>query len=499
MEWIVQSDTSLWLMTGAIALVVMWFVKGLMSRPKNLPPGPVGLPFLGVAWEMMRAKPDPLALYSSWADQYGDVVSFKVGPMTFVLLNSYEVIVEAFSHPDLNNRPKSQMVEEALGLANNGVILANGKVWEEQRKFAHSVFRSLGVGKKSYEDTVATEMDQLRAAIEEKEGSSFDPNLLFGQAVANIVCSVAFGTQYKYSDVEFRQILNLMNDNMELSSGGGALLFLPLPGISKIPFGAPKKMVKNMKEVNKFLLNQIESHEKCLDLDHPRDFIDLYLKKMAETKVLETSSYSKINLNSAIGDLLFAGTETTTTTLKWCILYMMAHPEMQSRVQRELDHVVGRERLPRLDDRNDLPYTNAVLIEVQRKGAVAALGVPHVAAEDTSFRGHTIPKGATILSNIWKVLNSEELWKDSDAFKPDRFLTEDGKLIKREELIFFSVGRRVCLGEQLARMETFLGFTSLLHRFTFKKPDNSPPLSFEGVLGITRNTMPYLTCALSRD
>lgn len=81
------------------------------------------------------------------------------------------------------------------------------------------------------------------------------------------------------------QILNLMNDHMKMSSGGGALLFLPLPGISKIPFGAPNKMVKNMKEVNKFLLNQIESHEKCLDLEHPRDFIDLYLKKMAETKV----------------------------------------------------------------------------------------------------------------------------------------------------------------------------------------------------------------------
>lgn len=69
------------------------------------------------------------------------------------------------------------------------------------------------------------------------------------------------------------------------------------------------------------------------------------------------------------------------------------------------------------------------------------MGVPHVAAADTTFRGHTIPKGATILSNIWKVMNSEELWKDSDAFKPDRFLTEDGKLIKREELIFFSVGK----------------------------------------------------------
>nr|XP_054774154.1 cytochrome P450 2J4-like [Lytechinus pictus] len=498
MDWIAQGNTRLWLTTAAIALVVMWFVKRIVSRTKNLPPGPTGIPLLGVAWEMIRANPDPLGLYSSWADQYGDVVSFKVGPLTFVLLNSYDVILEAFNHPNLNNRPKSRMVEEVLGLANNGITLANGKVWEEQRKFTHSVFRSLGVGKKSYEDTVSAEMDQLRGAIEEMKGAPFDPNILFGQAVANIVCSIAFGTQYKYTDAEFKQLLRLMNINIELSSGGGALLFLPLPGISKIPFGAPKKMVENMKQVNRFLLDQIESHEKSVDLDHPKDFIDLYLKKMADTKDSKTS-FNKVNLNSAVGDLFFAGTETTTTTLKWCILYMMAFPEVQSRVQDELDHVVGRERLPGLADLKDLPFTNAVLLEVQRKSAVAALGVPHIAAADTTFRGYTIPKGATILSNIWKVLNRKDRWQDPEKFNPDRFLTEDGKLTRREELIFFSTGRRVCPGEQLARMETFLGFTSLLHRFTFTKPDNTPALSFEGVLGITRNTKPYMTCALSRD
>eukprot|EP00057_Strongylocentrotus_purpuratus_P026293 XP_011680767.1 PREDICTED: cytochrome P450 2D28-like [Strongylocentrotus purpuratus] len=114
------------------------------------------------------------------------------------------------------------------------------------------------------------------------------------------------------------------------------------------------------------------------------------------------------------------------------------------------------------------------------------------------MRGFTIPKGAVIVSNISEVLNSEELWKDSGAFKPERFLTADGELIKRDELIFFSSGRRACPGEQLARMETFLGFTSLLQRFTFKKPDNSTPLSFEGVLGVSRNPVPYMTCAVDR-
>ena len=87
-----------------------------------------------------------------------------------------------------------------------GVGFANGEVWKEQRKFVHSVFRSLGVGKKTYENTVATEMAQLSAAIRETKGAPFDPSVLFGPAIANIICSVVFGTQYKYDDTEFRHV-----------------------------------------------------------------------------------------------------------------------------------------------------------------------------------------------------------------------------------------------------------------------------------------------------
>ena len=70
-----------------------------------------------------RTKPDPLKLFSSWADKYGDIVSFKVGPVRFVLLNTYQAIVDAFQHPDLSNRPYSQMLKEVLGIVNHGKMV----------------------------------------------------------------------------------------------------------------------------------------------------------------------------------------------------------------------------------------------------------------------------------------------------------------------------------------------------------------------------------------
>ncbi|XP_063965202.1 cytochrome P450 2J5-like isoform X2 [Lytechinus pictus] len=442
----------LFLMTATFGLLTAWIIKQLLiGRPKNLPPGPSWIQIVSIAWTACRAGLNPLTVLSSWAKKYGEIVSFYVGTKPFVILNSYPIIVEAFRHPDLQDRPQSRMREEVVGPDCKGVVLASGLVWKEQRKFIHSVFRSLGVGKKSYEDTVLAEMTQLCTSIEEKRGSPIDPSIFFMQAISNIICSVVLGTQYKYDDADFQQILKILNDNMRQSGAGGTLFFFPLPGISKIPFG---------KDSN--------------------------------------SPFTKMNLNSCIADLFIAGSETTATTLTWCILFMMAYPEVQSRVQEELDHVVGRERLPRLNDQGNLPYTCAVLMEVQRKGVIAPLGVPHQAAADTTIGGYTIPKGATIVSNIFEVLNNEDLWKNPDAFEPERFLIQKGEVVKRDELIFFSTGRRVCLGEQLARMETFLGFTSLLQRFTFKKPDSSLTLSFDGVLGVTRNPQPYLTSAIPR-
>ncbi|XP_030843486.1 cytochrome P450 2J6 [Strongylocentrotus purpuratus] len=435
-----EAEPGYWLLAGVIGLLTAWLVKHLITRPKNLPPGPTGLPLLGVAWQIFKGGSDPLALFASWSKKYGEMVSFYVGPKPIIILNSYPVIFEAFRHPDLQDRLSSRLLQEIMGLKNSGIGFSNGEVWKEQRKFTHSVFRSLGVGKKSYEDTVSAEMTQLSSVIKEKKSSPFDPSTLFMQAVSNIICSIIFGTQYTYDDEAFKEILHLVNLNVKLSGGGGSFLFLPIPGISKIPFGKMKLMTNTIRSLNAFIQSQIESHEKNWDPENQKDFIDQYLNKLDETKDT-VSSFTKLNLTGCIADLFLAGSDTTATTLKWCILFMMAYPQVQSRVQDELDHVVGRERIPRLDDIKDLPYTNAVILEVQRKGVVVPLGVPHVAAADTTIRGYTIPKGAVIVSNISEVLNSEELWKDSGAFKPERFLTADGELIKRDELIFFSSGK----------------------------------------------------------
>ena len=132
-----------------------------------------------------------------------------------------------------------------------------------------------------------------------------------------------------------------------------------------------------------------------------------------------------------------------------------------------------------------LPYTEATLNELARIASIAAMGVFHTAMEDTKLEGYDIPKGSWICSNFHGVHHSKEIWGDPENFRPERFLSADGKtVIKHDALMPFSVGKRVCLGETLARDTMFLFTTSLFQRFDIKLADDSLDVTYSPKPGI---------------
>ena len=145
-----------------------------------------------------------------------------------------------------------------------------------------------------------------------------------------------------------------------------------------------------------------------------------------------------------IGDLFGASTDTTSITLQWIIIYMLHYPEVQKRVQEEIDEHLGQERFPSMRDRLKLPYTDATVAEVLRKVTTVPLGVPHQTLEDVEFHGYFIPKNTWIMSNLYAVHHDPELWTEPDRFQPDRFLKENEHPTKnkRDFLIPFSVGKQ---------------------------------------------------------
>lgn len=127
-----------------------------------------------------------------------------------------------------------------------------------------------------------------------------------------------------------------------------------------------------------------------------------------------------------------------------------------------------------------MTYAEAVILEILRHSALTPRSIPHKTTETIQFKGYTIPKGWIVVPNLYSALYDPKEWDQPEIFNPDRFLTAEGVVSKHHEaLIPFSVGKRICPGESLARDQLFLFLCSLVQRFKFKQDPNSPPLKIE--------------------
>lgn len=139
-------------------------------------------------------------------------------------------------------------------------------------------------------------------------------------------------------------------------------------------------------------------------------------------------------------DLFQAGTETTSNTLAFTIAYMLNYPDVQRKVCDELDRIVGDERLPCLDDRSRLPYTEAVICEVQRIANVAPVGIAHRCTADVQLGKFVIPKDTMALVSLYSLHMDTDYWRDPHVFRPERFMDDGGNLVQHECFMPFGSG-----------------------------------------------------------
>ncbi|KAM9280119.1 cytochrome P450 2J2-like [Cariama cristata] len=477
-----------------VFFIVFLLVADYMKhrKPKHYPPSPFSLPFVGHLYLMNFSNPQ--ITVQKLTEKYGDIFSTQVGSTSFVFVNGMRLIKEVLVNQgeSFMDRPDTPFNKDIF--SNNGLVSSNGHLWKQQRRFTSSTLRNFGLGKRSLEERIQEECRCLVDVFGDEQGNPFDPQFKISNAVSNIICSITFGNRFEYHDKDFQKLLELMDETVTLQGTVMSQLYNSFPSIIKYFPGSHQTVFKNGRLLRSFVKEKIDKHKEDWNPSESRDFIDSYLQEIAKDN--GSSCFQEENLVECTLDLLFAGTETTSTTLRWALLYMAIYPEIQARVQAEIDAVVGQTRQPALEDRSNMPYTNAVIHEVQRKGNIIPFNAPRQTVKDTVLDGFCIPKGTIMITNLTSVLFDKNEWETPDTFNPGHFL-KDGQFWKREAFMPFSIGKRACLGELLARSELFLFFTSLLQKFTFQAPpDNTLNLQFK--LGITIAPRPYKICAVSR-
>ncbi|XP_022091223.1 cytochrome P450 2U1-like [Acanthaster planci] len=483
------------LVVCVLLLTVIW-----IRRPRNLPPGPPAWPLIGNT-RGLRKGPLYVGL-TDWARQYGSIMRIWMGPQLAVVLSDISAIKEALMKQAdfFSNRyvtPKTRILLSIKG----SFIFSNGEVGKERRRFGLSALRTLGMGKKNVEHKINEEARHLLESFDSRREKPFDPEHNILNAVSNIICMISFGYRFEYSDPKFARLIKLVKT--DLSDSSFAMLGNLFPFLLYTPLYRETR--KRSREIAVFIKKVIQEHQESFDPNDVRDIIDMCLleikrsEKMGAVRVDVEPILSEENFWRGIYDLFLAGTDTTANTLMWILIYMALYPDVQKSVQKEIDDVIGSDRQPTFEDRKQMPYTNAVLMETQRVRPVAPIAIPHETRQETTLMGYTLPANTIVYANIWATLNDPNCWKDPEKFDPSRFLSKDGKTVEKPEaFIPFGLGRRICMGEALARMEMFLFFVNLLQRFTFSLPAGNPTPSLEGIAGITLGPQLYEIIATKR-
>ncbi|XP_058624453.1 cytochrome P450 2K6-like [Onychostoma macrolepis] len=484
-----------------LCLVIYLFSISCSSQDgeKKYPPGPKPLPLVGNL-HTLDLKKTYLSLWEL-SKQYGSVYTVHFGPKKVLILSGYKAVKQALVNlsEEFGDRDITPIFHDFN--QGYGIVFSNGENWREMRRFALSNLRDFGMGKKRSEEIIIEETQYLKEEFEKFEGKPFETTLPLAMAVSNVISAIVFSTRFEYSNTKLHRMIKRAYENMRMTGSASVQLYNMFPWIR--PFVAnQKRLMNNVKETFRQSEEIINGLKKTLNPQDPRGIADSFLirQQKDEESGKTDSFYNSKNLYCTTNNLFGAGTDTTATTLRWGLLLMAKYPEIQADVQDEIDRVIGG-RQPTAEDRKNLPYTDAVIHEIQRFANVAPLGSPRQTTCDVHLNGYFIKKGTSVWPLLVSVLRDENEWETPDSFNPKHFLNDQGKFVKKDAFMPFSAGRRACPGESLAKMELFLFFTSLLQRFHFSPPPgvSEDDLDLKPVVGFTLNPVPHKLCAVKRS
>ncbi|KAG1775727.1 cytochrome P450 [Suillus placidus] len=464
-----------------VIIALRRFIKNRQNKP-CLPPGPVPLPLLGNVLSI-DAK-EPWLTYAKWHAAHGDMVFVRLLGQAVISINSQHVAEALLDKRSeiYSDRPYLATVEQFGWSAITFAFTGYGDEWRLSRRLFHQAFRP--------NSALKLRPTQMRRAGEMIVNLIDDPQH-FHNHFATFSSSVGMSAIYDYQpsardDPLVRIMENAVTVGVEMTTPENALLLQLFPFLLKLPDWCWGSSVKRAAQISTECLNGIRDLPFQCAQQHMAgtSFLGQYSMVTENLQRMETQDEASKPIRSAdVPDHIVCCLTSlqTSSTLLVFVLAMVLHPDVQKRAHAEIDSVIGRDRLPTFEDRASLPYVESILRETFRWHPILPLGVPHATSSDDTYDGHFIPKGTTVMCNIWAISRDERRYPDASRFMPERFLNVNGALTDDDPAGFvFGLGRRACPGRYAGDASVWSAMVTMLATvdFSFAKDDQGKVIDF---------------------
>ncbi len=463
------ADAWPWIFTILVGLIAAVLIKQKWSS-RNEPPGPWGLPVLGYLPFLGRKMN---LTVNNLYKKYGEVFQLKMGSRKIIVISGEKAIREALldhgtafaGRPDFY----SFAILDTLGFSNFSPS------YRIRRKTTMKCFHNFTeLRQKELEAVAQNAATMFMRDVKNFNSQPFDPDPLLFRVTCTIIGYICYGKLFDPNDKHITTILERGKQFVKNLSFG--LICDYLPWMKFLVKSKLQKFEEFLKEGEDFSADILMSKTK-----EGSDGIflsEIYLQlgeEMAESEKA-VFKFDESAVRKQVHSLFGAGFGTSTYTLKYSLMMMALYPDVQRKLHEELDRVVGKNRYPEFTDKGDLPYTTAVVTEINRHYSMTALSVTHATTCDTEFRGYPLAKGTPVIFNYYSINRGGDVFKNADKFDPERFLKEDGSFdaALASRVVAFGLGQRRCAGEKLGRFQLFLFFATLLQQCTIEESPAHP-------------------------
>ncbi|XWS56217.1 hypothetical protein CRYUN_Cryun09bG0067200 [Craigia yunnanensis] len=501
-------DSQDYIILFLIWLITIIFLRAILNKTRGktrLPPSPRALPVIG---HMHLLGPIPHQALNKLSNRYGPLIYFYIGSKPSVLVSSPELAKEVFKNHETTflNRPKMANLDYLTYGTADMAMAPYGPLWKYMKKLCMSEL----LGTRTLDQLLPVRREEMKRfvkIIQEKAeaGEAVDIGVELMRLTNNIISRMLLSKRCSDKEDEANEVQTLVK---EMNNLGTKFNLSDLLWFCKnLDLQGFRKWLKDVRDrydilMEKIILEHKEARKKNgAGDDTVKDVLDILID-ISEDENAEMK-LTRENIKAFVMNFFGAGTDTSSITIGWGVAELINHPNVMEKAQKEIDSVVGRNRIPEESDVANLPYLQAIVKETLRLHPGGPL-VVRESTEDCIIGGYEIPEGTRLFVNVWALGRDPKQWENPLEFKPERFLSDEWRQGKNQfldvrgqhfSLLPFGSGRRSCPGASLALqvVPTVLGI--IIQCFDWKVGDGAnDTVNMEEKAGMTLLRAHPLVC-----